>query len=235
MSRRLKPPAELHRVEDADAVLHADRVRAQVGVRPPDPQLPYAPLQHRRLACEERLSVGPADRVLLRRQRPPDVRRPLLDVLAVVVADRPVAVTRDRRARLRRRLVERHQLLRHPLNHRRRRLSALDQAVQHPLLRQPPHPDGVLHDRAFSPAENERAPMLAYRHDAEVSLVAEQRVQPHLALAVVAALAQRRVVQKAEVHRLLHLVDVLVRQEHVRDVCLDQLHTLGDLWIRSRL
>jgi hypothetical protein len=47
---------------------------------------------------------------------------------------------------------------------------------------------------------------------------------------VVTATGNGREIEEAEVHRLLHLVDELAGQEHIRYVGLDQFHLVH--WVR---
>src|SRR6266545_4592006 len=87
--------AELHAIEDADAVYEADGVRAEVGVDVLDVQLIDAPTQHRGRSSKECFAVAAQYPVLLLRDDAPDIGLPLLDVLLPVVADGPVAVLGD--------------------------------------------------------------------------------------------------------------------------------------------
>ena len=102
-------------------------------------------------------------------------------------------------------------------------------------LGQPPHGDGPL-DRVAAPggagAGGGLDPEVTVggphdRGDSEVDARGQALVEAHLLLAEVLAPLERGVVEEAQVHRLLDLVDALAGEEEQRDVRLQEID-LGD-------
>jgi hypothetical protein len=96
---------------------------------------------------------------------------------------------------------------------RGRKAAAPGCAVGQRFLREAPHPQGVL-DRLARPAHAPAARLERDRHHAQVDLGRGAAVQAQLLFAVKAPRLQRRKIEEAEAHRLLHLVRVVAREEH---------------------
>ena len=107
----------------------------------------------------------------------------------------------------------------------------LDETVQHAIVRQPAHDDG---DLAHGPlSADTHAVDTAELHDTEIHVVREATIQADLFLAEEATALEGGEVQKAEVQRLLHLVDAVAGEEDPGNVRLDQLDSFDGMRIRA--
>ena len=106
------------------------------------------------------------------------------------------------------------------------------------VVGQAPHLHGPLDDLALGRRrlDGVRAVRATHdRHCAEVHAARQPAVEPHLGLDEPLPHLGRDLVDEAEVHRLLRLVDDVARHEDVGDVRLPQLDGLGRLRVRRGL
>jgi len=134
----------------------------------PDALLLYAPLQDIRLAGEEGFGVGTQDPVLFGRYCAADVGGPLVFVLALVVADGPVAVLRDTGAGLGG-VMEGGELSGNRFQHGGCDFVAIEKVVHHAVGGETAHMDGVFDGFAGS-VDYVAGGRPANRDDAEVRI-----------------------------------------------------------------
>ncbi len=222
-----KPDAvvELDAVHDADAAFRPDDngVRTQVTVAIAHTAGIGAAIHQRPVLLEEAIHVATDGIVLLMGDRPVHELPRLLEVLIPVPPDGICpAEGGDARIRLRARVEvserggERPHLL---LTH----VVLREESRHHPLRRHAPHAHGVFDHFPGAPDVVRAGMVASNRCDAQVDAVAESAVEAHLFLAHQPPPLQGAVIKEAKVERLLDLVRELAREEHVRDMRLDQL------------
>jgi len=205
----------------------------QVAVAVADPVVRHALLEQRPLPLEEAVDPAPQEFVSLAGDRQADVAGRLLEVLVVVVPDRldPAHLV-DPAARLGP-PVEIGHLRRDGVHGLRRDLALGQEPLQHPVLGEPSHHDGVLH----GPPDPEGGGPPGVFPDGghlQVGLRRQPPVEPQLLLAESLSFFERREVEEPEVDGLLHLVDPVARDEDEGDVRLHEFHRRGTVRVETR-
>jgi hypothetical protein len=235
--------AELDAVVDDDLtdVRHADIRRVQVAVPLADAPLVHAALQQRPVAVDEREQLATQVREEAGRQGPFDRIRSAVAVhegtylLEVVLEPAPDRVRRSMlvHAGARwNRCVELDQPIDEMLDQTRRKLAALEQPVEHPLLRQAAHADGVLHRGARASDMKPAVVRADDGLDAEIDVRREPSVQPNLLVAVVPTLLEAREIQEAKIDRLAHLVHTIAGKKEHGDVGVPDLDAIDRVRVR---
>ena len=115
-----------------------------------------------------------------------------------------------------------------------RHLSRFHEAIQHPLLGNPFHLDGILNNGSFSTDPELPLSVLGYGHYIDIDTGGESPIQNHFLFAVIFPFRTGGEIKKAEIDRFLDLVYLIPGNEDEGYVGLDHLHRIRPVGIKCR-